>query len=62
MRHVDAMMFSRWTVASVLMVAPLVVGCGAKTGTEAPVASACARCSLQALGHGQDRDGEACGR
>ncbi|HJN08781.1 MAG TPA: hypothetical protein QF564_08815 [Pirellulaceae bacterium] len=34
MRHVDAMMFSRWTVASVLMVAPLVVGCGAKTGTE----------------------------
>jgi hypothetical protein len=34
MRHVDAMMFSRWTVAIVLMVAPLVVGCGAKTGTE----------------------------
>ena len=33
MRHVDAKMFSRWTVASVFMVTPLVVGCGAKTDT-----------------------------
>lgn len=42
MRHVDAIMFSRWTVASVFMVTPLVVGCGAKTDTvqDAPPSSA----------------------
>ena len=33
MRNVDAMIFSRWAVASFFMVAPLVVGCGAKTDT-----------------------------
>ncbi len=33
MIHVDAMMFSRWTVVLVFMVSPLVVGCGTKTDT-----------------------------
>jgi len=33
MRHVDAMMFSRWCVVVVFMVTPLVVGCGPKADT-----------------------------